>query len=192
MTVLRAAAILVPVALLMGGIQAGLVVGLRVLKARDTAWPMTLMAALSAALLALGVLRHYWDIWVHRTVRGISFIFVGIDAAGDLFSLVSVFFQPKLDVLGMVIYGTELILWCGVFACGGYYNFLPWARKKWSAELARLNESPTRREAGRAPYPNDIALHDAPSSTSVFSTAPGGGDSGARLRTSRPEATQAA
>ncbi len=50
---------------------------------------MTAMAVLSAALLAAGVLQHYVDIWKHRTVRGISFIFVGIDAAGDLFSLVS-------------------------------------------------------------------------------------------------------
>ena len=48
------------------------------------------MAVLSACFLAAGVLRHYWDIYKHRTVRGISFIFVGIDAAGDLFSLVSV------------------------------------------------------------------------------------------------------
>lgn len=51
---------------------------------------MVLMAVLSACLLAAGVLTHYWDIYVHRTVRGISFLFVGIDAAGDLFSLVSV------------------------------------------------------------------------------------------------------
>jgi hypothetical protein len=48
------------------------------------------MAVLSACLLAAGVLRHYWDIYIHRTVRGISFFFVGIDAAGDLFSLISV------------------------------------------------------------------------------------------------------
>jgi hypothetical protein len=48
------------------------------------------MAILSASLLAAGVLRHYWDIYIHRTVRGISFFFVGIDAAGDLFSLISV------------------------------------------------------------------------------------------------------
>ncbi|CRK34851.1 hypothetical protein BN1708_016364, partial [Verticillium longisporum] len=46
-----------------------------------------LMAALSAVLLAAGVLTHYWDIWTHRTVRGISFLFVGIDALGDVFSL---------------------------------------------------------------------------------------------------------
>lgn len=48
------------------------------------------MGVLSAVLLAAGVLRHYYDIWIHRTVRGISFIFVGIDAAGDVFSFISI------------------------------------------------------------------------------------------------------
>ena len=47
------------------------------------------MAVISALLLAMGVGRHYIDIWQKRTVRGISFLFVGIDAAGDLFSLLS-------------------------------------------------------------------------------------------------------
>lgn len=57
---------------------------------QDRQWPVTLMGVLSTVLLSAGVLRHYWDIYVHRTVRGISFIFVGIDAAGDVFSLISV------------------------------------------------------------------------------------------------------
>ena len=67
-----------------------MIFGLQAAKGHGLQWPLILMASLSAALLAAGVLRHYWDIYVHRTVRGISFIFVGIDAAGDLFSLVSV------------------------------------------------------------------------------------------------------
>lgn len=68
-----------------------LVFALRIAKDRHgLEWPSILMATLSACLLAAGVLRHYWDIYLHRTVRGISFLFVGIDAAGDLFSLVSV------------------------------------------------------------------------------------------------------
>ena len=75
---------------LLGGIEAGLIFGLQAAKSHGLEWPLILMAVLSACLLAAGVLRHYWDIYVHRTVRGISFIFVGIDAAGDLFSLVSV------------------------------------------------------------------------------------------------------
>ena len=56
------------------------------------------MGVISTVLLSAGVLRHYYDIYVHRTVRGISFIFVGIDAAGDVFSLVSVceFSLPSL------------------------------------------------------------------------------------------------
>jgi hypothetical protein len=56
----------------------------------DRHWPVTLMGVVSTVLLSAGVLRHYYDIHVHRTVRGISFIFVGIDAAGDVFSLISV------------------------------------------------------------------------------------------------------
>lgn len=44
------------------------------------------MAILSAALLSTGVIRHYVDIWRHKTVRGISFLFITIDALGDVTS----------------------------------------------------------------------------------------------------------
>lgn len=166
----------------MGGLEAGLVFALQVALARGTAWPATLMAVLAATLLALGVLRHYWDIWQHRTVRGISFIFVAIDAAGDLFSLLSIrkphtcsftkshltisqAFQNDLDVLGMTIYGTELVLWIGVMICGGYYNLAPWIRRKVSSRRHQA-------EGERTSYgvSTDVALHDLPSSTSVFRT----------------------
>lgn len=151
----------------MGGIQAALIVALRIAQKKDLQWPLTLMAIMSASLLAAGVLRHYWDIYIHRTVRGISFLFVGIDAAGDVFSLVSVIFQHELDILGMVIYGTELVLWIGVFACGGYYNLLPWVQRMLKQRKGRINESAT------APAPETIAMHDLPSSTSVFRTPSG-------------------
>lgn len=151
----------------MAGIQSALIVALRIAQKQHVQWPLTLMAILSAVLLSAGVLRHYWDIYTHRTVRGISFIFVGIDAAGDLFSLLSLCFQPKLDILGMVIYGSELALWTGVFACGGYFNFLPWVKGKLD-ELKSRNALQTSLDGhGR---PEDVALHDLPSSTSVFRT----------------------
>ncbi|CAN9467819.1 unnamed protein product [Alternaria alternata] len=131
-SVVRSLAVVIPVACLMGGIQAGLIFAIEHAKAEGLHWPSILMAVASATLLAAGVMRHYWDIYVHRTVRGISFIFVGIDALGDLFSLVSVVFQPRLDILGLVIYGTELVLWIGIFVCGAYYNLPTWyaAKKK--------------------------------------------------------------
>jgi hypothetical protein len=122
------------------------------------------MAILAAVFLALGVLRHYWDIYQHRTVRGISFLFVGLDALGDLTSLISVLFQPSLDVLGLVIYGTELLLWIGIFACGGYYNLTPWIRGK----MAKNGKHETTPERSAA-----ITQHDMPSSTSVFRTTSG-------------------
>ncbi|KAK5659157.1 hypothetical protein OQA88_1247 [Cercophora sp. LCS_1] len=165
----RSLAAVIPVAALMAGSQAALIIGLGILKnEKHVDWPMTLMAVLSAVLLAAGVLRHYWDIWKHRTVRGISFLFVGIDAAGDVFSLVSILFQPELDVLGIVIYATEFVLWCGIFICGGYYHLLPWVRRK---VLEGRNEDgrPEAREQSQAV--GNVALHDLPSSTSVFRTA---------------------
>lgn len=116
----KSTAIVAPVALIMGGIEYALVFALRKARDDEIEWPATFMAVLSACLLCAGVLRHYWDIYKERTVRGISWLFVFIDAMGDLTSLISVFFQSSLDILGMIIYGSELVLWLGVFACGGY------------------------------------------------------------------------
>ncbi|OCT52413.1 hypothetical protein CLCR_10693 [Cladophialophora carrionii] len=116
----KSLAVVTPVAALMAGVEYGLIFALRRATSDHVEWPVTFMAVLSACFLCAGVLRHYVDIYKERTVRGISFLFVGIDAMGDLTSLISVFFQPTLDVLGMVIYGSELVLWLGVFACGGY------------------------------------------------------------------------
>ncbi|CAN9470113.1 unnamed protein product [Alternaria alternata] len=169
-SVVRSLAVVIPVACLMGGIQAGLIFAIEHAKAEGLHWPSILMAVASATLLAAGVMRHYWDIYVHRTVRGISFIFVGIDALGDLFSLVSVVFQPRLDILGLVIYGSELVLWIGIFVCGAYYNLPTWyaAKKKEERSNPGVSESD-----GGAVVASGIALHGLPSSTSVFRTPSG-------------------
>ena len=160
-------AVAVPVAAFMGGLECGLVFALRQARDHQVQWPNTFMAVLAACLLCAGVLRHYWDIYKERTVRGISFIFVFIDALGDLTSLISVFFEPKLDVLGMVVYGSELVLWCGVMACGGYYNFRPWVGRQ-------MDRRASKREQELAPENTVYEDGDdvvARSSSSVFQTA---------------------
>jgi hypothetical protein len=109
---------------------------------------MTVMSVIAACLLGAGVLRHYWDIYLYRSVRGISFIFVAIDAAGDLFSLLSLGLSPftsfivvfKLiplpvfdqvfDGLGAAIYATELVLWIGIMICGVVFNLRHWYKSK--------------------------------------------------------------
>ena len=164
--------VLIGMCALMGGIEVALIFALKDAVKRHIMWPVTFMAVLAAVLLAAGVLRHYWDIYTHRTVRGISFIFVGIDAAGDLFSLISVFFQAELNILGMVIYGTELALWTGVFICGGYFNLLPWIMVRISNRRQRMEtERQTQSQPGER---GGIVLHRMPSSTSVFRTPSSG------------------
>jgi type III secretory pathway component EscS len=159
-SVVRSLGVVVPVAVCMAGIEIGLIYALREGKDNGVEWPRTLMAVLAALFLACGVLAHYWDIYTHRTVRGISFTFCFLDALGDLTSLISVFFQPQLDVLGIVIYGVELTLWLGIFACGGYYNLRPWLLEKKSARRSSENGGENR-----------VSVHDMPSSTSAFSTS---------------------
>ncbi|KAH7390711.1 PQ loop repeat-domain-containing protein [Pyrenochaeta sp. MPI-SDFR-AT-0127] len=180
-TILRSFAVVVPVACLMGTIEAALIIAVQHAKERGLQWPSILMAVTSAMLLAAGVLRHYVDVYCHRTVRGISFIFVGIDALGDVFSLVSVIFQPRMDILGMVIYGTELVLWIGIFVCGAYYNLFPWivaTRKERKIQPtadgivlpALVGTEGSIRGAAVA---SGTVLNDLPSSTSVFRTPSG-------------------
>ena len=142
-SVLRCAIVLMTLCCIAGGIEAGIIVGLRTASKHKTEkdleyyWPVVLMGALSAFLLCAGVGRHYIDIWKERTVRGISFIFVAIDAMGDLTSLISVICWWRagqgLDILGLVVYGSELVLWMGVMACGVWFNLRPWVKTRMTA-----------------------------------------------------------
>ncbi|PNS16237.1 hypothetical protein CAC42_6344 [Sphaceloma murrayae] len=113
---------LLPIALVLAALEFSLVLALRAGLSHQTTWPPKLMAVLAATLLALGVLRHYYDIYTHRTVRGISFLFCFLDALGDLTAILSIVFEKRVDVWGVVVYGTELVLWLGIFAAGGAFN----------------------------------------------------------------------
>lgn len=157
----------VPLGVFMGGLECGLVFALRQARNNDTQWPITLMAVLAAVLLSAGVLRHYWDIYKERTVRGISFMFVAIDALGDLTSLISVLFEPELDVLGLIIYGSELVLWIGVMSAGGHYNLIPWLRQ-------RLEQHRSRRRSIQLQQNQVYQQPAAQASSTVFRTASSG------------------
>lgn len=71
-----------------------------------------------------------------------------------------VVFEPTFDVLGAVIYGTELVLWIGIMGCGIRYNLAGWLR-------GRKRE---RAEEGGLELPGlDRAAES--SAVSVFSTS---------------------
>ncbi|KNG89337.1 PQ loop repeat protein [Aspergillus nomiae NRRL 13137] len=116
----------VPVAIVigavLGGAEVGLVFALRVAFQRGQKWPSTLMAILSAVLLAAGVLRHYVDMFRTRSDAGLSLKFALLDASGDVASILSVIFQPSLSILGLVIYGTEFVIWLGLMIILLYFR----------------------------------------------------------------------
>lgn len=70
-------------------------------------------------------------------------------------------FGRSIDILGMVIYGTELVLWIGVFICGVIFNLVPWIRGRSEKQVQDREQE------------QDVVLHQMPSSTSVFRTASG-------------------
>lgn len=104
------------------GVETGLVFALRLGLERGHKWPLTLMAAVAAVLLAGGVLRHYLDMFRTRSDAGMSLKFAFLDASGDVASLLSVVFQPQLSVLGLVIYGSELAIWLGLIGIVVYFR----------------------------------------------------------------------
>ncbi|PWN37091.1 uncharacterized protein FA14DRAFT_159295 [Meira miltonrushii] len=80
------------------------------------------MAILAALGLSFGVLRHYYDIYLHKTVRGIAWAFVALDAAGDLTSLLAVTIKSPADRIAAGIYASELGLWIGIILAGLVIN----------------------------------------------------------------------
>ena len=170
-SITKVLAVIAPAACVMGGIEAGLVFALRAGLRGGTTWPPILMAVLAAVLLALGVCEQYLAIWRNRSVEGVSFLFCGIDALGDVASIISVVFERHLDVLGLVIYGVEFVFWMGVFALGFYFKWVP-RMKQWRRTHPRREGQPSENVC--PPLARDgIALHEMPSSTSVFRTADG-------------------
>lgn len=121
-TLLRVSLFSIVTVLALGGIEAGLVFALRVARRRDQDWAFTLMAVLAAVLLAGGVLRHYVDMYRTRSDAGLSLRFAVLDASGDVASILSVVFQPSLSVLGLVIYGSELVIWIGLIVVVVYFR----------------------------------------------------------------------
>jgi len=91
---------LIPLLLLLGALETALILLCRLALRHGHLWPTTLCGVLSGVLLCAGVGCEYYGIWKSRSVEGISFLFCGIDAAGDVCSGISVcmcYFVPLSD-----------------------------------------------------------------------------------------------
>jgi len=192
----RAVAVGTAVACVLGGLEMGLVWAVRVGVGRGVQAPLTLMAVLAAVFLALGVLEQYVAIIRHRSAEGVSFLFCGLDALGDLTSIVAVVYGTRLNVVGLVAYAVELGLWMGVFALGGWFRLRPWvkawARRRRGSEARQGESAPHCRHGHHDrhdPQPDTeqaggVTIQDLPSASSVFQTP----DSAHELRSRHPVA----
>jgi len=133
-TALKALAAVSALGLLGGLVELALILPFKLTEVDAPHGLLLALAILSATLLALGVLRHYLDIYIHRSVRGISFWFVALDAAGDLTSLISVAVERPVDDAGIAIYAVELGLWIGIMLCGVVYNLRSWLLARQTGE----------------------------------------------------------
>lgn len=88
------------------------------------------MAVIAAVLLAGGVLSHYVDMCKTRSDAGLSLRFALLDASGDVASIISVVFQPSLSILGLVIYGSELVIWIGLLVIVDYFRTSSWHHQR--------------------------------------------------------------
>jgi len=89
---------------------------------------------LTSILLAVGLLPQYYEIWKHKEVIGISILFMIVDAMGGappplssfdielrhfagLFSVLSLVFKPKFDIVAGVAYSVVFVsgLLTGIF-----------------------------------------------------------------------------
>lgn len=88
----RSVGVLVALMLGFGAVEAAFVLGFKYGTASGEAPHAVIVATavLSAVGLSLGVLRHYYDIYSEGSVRGLSWGFISLDAAGDLTSLLAV------------------------------------------------------------------------------------------------------
>ena len=153
-----------------GSIEYAFVYALQIGIQRETEWPKTLMSALAATLLVAGVAEQYVAIYKNKSVEGISFLFCGLDALGDITSLISVIFEPQVNIAGSIVYATELLFWLGIFALGFYYKGLLKSRKLIRTIKAILLTYQSR-PASRQTDVQDIQLDSGSSSTSVFRLA---------------------
>lgn len=143
----------------LGSVETGLVFAVRAAVVQNILWPKTLLAVLSAVLLVAGVAEQYVAILKTHGVEGVSFLFCGLDAMGDVTSVISVLYGPHLDILGLCIYSVELLFWLGIFGLGTYYKGWPYLKQLFSQRSAT---SETANE------PSQVTSSDASSSTSVF------------------------
>ncbi|CAG8485706.1 1508_t:CDS:2 [Paraglomus occultum] len=96
--------------LILGGIQAAGVIGVRAANDKGITWVETTFGILPSVTIVIGFAPQYYEIYQDRIVHGISLGFVALDILGSVFSILSLAFRPPpLDILAAITFISILV-----------------------------------------------------------------------------------
>ncbi|KAJ5609594.1 hypothetical protein N7528_010161, partial [Penicillium herquei] len=101
---------------LFGGLEALLILTLRIPYRKGVTWPDILVGVLAAILLSAGLIPPYFELWKRDgRVIGFNWVFLSIDTLGGLFSLFALAAQGSFDILGGIMYILVVVLEAGIY-----------------------------------------------------------------------------
>jgi len=154
---------------LMGGIEVGIIYAVKSSVKKGSTVPLKSLSVTNSVFNGLGFIPQYWEIYKRKEVTGISLMFMAVDIAGGVFSILSLAFKEKFDVFASVSYGVIVVMDGAVVIAALILN--PIARRKRAArapELVQVIEAPIVRvltkgaEGSNTPEKSDLELGDKP------------------------------
>ncbi|BDD59532.1 hypothetical protein MPDQ_007293 [Monascus purpureus] len=113
---IKATSLVLGTAALFGGLEALLILTLRIPYNKGVHWPDLVVGIIAAILLAAGLLPPYFELWKRDgRVIGINWIFLCVDTSGGLFSLFSLVAQGSFDILAGIMYILVIVLEGGIY-----------------------------------------------------------------------------
>lgn len=127
-------------------LETGLILHLR---PRYNAKSVLVIGVVAAVMLTAGLLPPYWEMWKRGgEVKGINWVFLGLDASGAVLSLASVGCEKVWDPLAAAMYAGVLGLEVGIFTAGAVWWGREWLRKRRGRKVVEGRKSVTELEEG--------------------------------------------
>lgn len=114
-SVKKASLFVVGMSALFGGVEALLILTIRIPYRKGITWPNLVVGIVATILVISGLIPPYFELWKRRgRVVGINFVFLSTDTFGALFSLFALVAQNSFDILGGVLYIFVVVLEIGI------------------------------------------------------------------------------
>ncbi|TXT04876.1 hypothetical protein VHUM_03959 [Vanrija humicola] len=126
------------------GFQVGSVYALWAGQRAGRYWPGEMYGWITSALLIIGLLPEYYEIYKHKEVVGISLLFMAVDIGGGIFSGLSLFFRKDFDKIAFIQYFLVVLLDGAIIVLAWILN--PIARRR-RAQAAAMEDGTADAEA---------------------------------------------